>query len=176
MRSFCFTTIIVALLLSIFGCNSSKSDQLTELQKETILQSVKEASQRIWDLQESYDSASLQNFMDLVDPESDRLWQTDPAAMVYNLNIIKTRADLNDAWGKSVESRTGTPVNLLEDYFAVISQDLVLEVNKADYSVMGKDSTTYGPFSMVNTTVWINRNGDWKMLHSHSSWAKKKVQ
>jgi hypothetical protein len=102
------------------------------------------------------------------------MWQSNPAAMIYNLNIIKTRAQLNDAWGKSIESRTGTPVKILESYFSILSRDHVLEVNKADYTVVGKNGTTYGPFSMVNTIVWINRNGDWKMLHCHSSWEKKK--
>jgi ketosteroid isomerase-like protein len=173
MRTFWFSTIIAALLLPILGCTSQQSDQLTEMQKESILKSVKQTSQRMWDLQQSYDSVSLKNFMGLVDPECDRMWQTDPAAMIYNLNIIKTRAELTDAWGKSIESRTGTPVKILESYFAVISRDQVLEVNRADYSIMGKNGTTYGPYVMVNTIVWINRNGDWKMLHCHSSWAKK---
>jgi hypothetical protein len=156
MRTLCLTTIIATLSLSIFGCTSLQSDLLTESQKETILKSVKQTSQRMWDLQQSYDSKSLQNFMGLVDPESDRIWQPNPAAMIYNLNIIKTRAELNDAWGKAIESRTGTPIKILEAYFAVISSDEVLEVNKADYSVMGKNGTTYGPFSMVNISTPSN--------------------
>lgn len=174
MRTYLFTTIIAVLLLSIFGCTYSQSDKLTEPQKEVILKSVKQTSQRMWDLQQSYDSVSLQNFMDLVDPDCDRLWEAEPAAMIYNLNIIKTRAELKDAWGKSIESRSGTPVKILEAYFVVLARDQVLEVNKADYSIIKKDNTTYGPYSMVNTIVWINRNGDWKMLHCHSSWEKKK--
>lgn len=166
-------TLLSIFLLCIFGCTPKLGNQMTDRQKESILESVKQTSQRMWDLQQSYDSESLKNFMDLVDPNCDQMWQTDPAAMIYNLDIIKTRAELNDAWGKSVDSRTGTPVKILEAYFSVISKNQVLEVNRADYTVIGKESSTYGPFSMVNTIVWIKRNGEWKMLHCHSSWARK---
>ena len=175
MKTFSLTTIIAVLLLSVFTCTPHRqSDQLTQQQKETILKAVKETSQRMWDFQKSYNSESLQNFMNFIDTNSDQMWQTDPVTMNYNLNIIKTRDDLKTQWRKMIESRNSTPITILEAYFAVLSKDQVLEVNKCDYTIHAKDSTTYGPFTMVNTIIWIDKNGEWKMLHCHPSWAKKK--
>jgi len=73
-----------------------------------------------------------------------------------------------------LDSRISTNPAITESYFAVLSKDLVLEVNKGDYTVTAKDNTVYGPFTMVNTLVWINRDGAWKMIHFHESWQRKK--
>ena len=164
--------LTLGLLVMTLGCQTNP--ELTDQEKESIVKAVKERSQLFWVTNnQSYNSESMQKFMSLIDENCDQAWQTDPAMAVFNIGIIKFRTEVESFWKTAIESRNSTNVTIVEDYFAVLSKDKVLEVNKGDYTVAGKDSITYGPFSMVNTIVWVNKNGEWKMLHCHESYVAK---
>lgn len=163
--------VTLALLVLALGCQINQ--KLTDQQKESIVKAVKERSQQFFDINKSYNSESLQKTMNFADENIDKAWLTDPAEVVFDINIIKTRADMQSFWGMAIESRMSTNITMLENHFAVVSRDQVVEVNKADYTITGKDSITSGPYTMVHTIVWVNINGEWKILHIHQSSAKK---
>jgi len=172
MKRVCFFTL--GLLIMAMGCQTNQ--KLTEQQKESILKAVKERSHEFWIVsnQKSYDKMTLNRFMSFVDEKSDQAWSTDPAGWVFNLEILKSRSDLENDFRKIFEARIVTSPIIKESYFAVLSKDLVLEVNKGDYTITRKDSTTLGPLTMVNTCVWMNSEGEWKMIHCHESYQPKK--
>jgi ketosteroid isomerase-like protein len=163
--------VTLGLLVMTLGCQTNQ--KLTDQQKDLIVKAVKERSQQFFDINKSYNTESLQKTMSFSDENIDKAWLTDPAEVVFDINIIKTRADVQNFWGMAIESRISTNITMTEDHFAVLSKDQVVEVNKADYTITGKDSITSGPYTMVHTIVWVNINGEWKMLHIHQSSAKK---
>ena len=112
-------------------------------------------------------------FLKFWDENSDQIWQTDPASVVFNTSITKTGDEWMNAVKGMINNRIRTFPTILESHFSVLSDDKVLEVNKGDFTITRKDSTVSGPFTMVNTIVWADINGDWKMQFFHESTAKK---
>ena len=161
------------LLVLTLGCQTNLN--LTNQQKDSISKDVKKTSQQFWLLyNQPYDSGSLTKLMSFFDGNGVQVWQNEPAVVVFNVTLVKTLADLEKVWKEMLELRGSTNATLLNDYFTVLSKDKVLEVNEGDYTIKGKDGQTFGPYKMVNTIVWGNRNGEWKMLHFHESWANYK--
>lgn len=164
---------MLGLLLITLGCQTNL--KLTDQQKNSIVQAVKETSLQFWVINnEKYDSGSLQKFMTYIDDNADQVWVADPAVVSFNVNLFNKRADLENIWKEMLEARSSTNVRMLNQYFSILSKDQVLEVNEGDYTLTGKDGLTFGPYRMVNTIIWVNRNGQWKMLHCHESWANRK--
>jgi len=64
-------------------------------------------------------------------------------------------------------------MTIVDSRFNVLSADKVLEVNKIDYTVTTIDSIVHGPYMAVNTVLWVNIDGNWKMQFFHESTALK---
>jgi ketosteroid isomerase-like protein len=163
--------VTFGFLVMTLACQTNQ--KLTDQQKDSIVKAVKERSQQFFDINKSYNNESLQKTMSFADENIDKAWQTDPALVVFDINIIKTRAEMQNFWGMAIDSRISTNITMLENHFAVLSKDQVVEVNKADYTITGKDSITSGLYTMVHTIVWVNINSEWKIVHIHQSSAKK---
>jgi hypothetical protein len=160
-------------MIIVLGCQPNL--KLTDQKKDSIVQEVKETSRQFWVVNnQKYDSGSLEKFMSFIDEQADQSWVTDPAITIFNINLFRSRADLENVWREMLMIRSSTNVTLLNQFFSVLSATQVLEVNEGDYTLTGTDGKIYGPYRMVNTIVWVNRNGQWKMLHCHESWANKK--
>ncbi|MDP4223800.1 MAG: nuclear transport factor 2 family protein [Bacteroidota bacterium] len=144
---------------------------LTDAQKASIVSEVQAASKKFWiDNNRSYNGESLKESMAYIDENNDRLWQTGPATISLNTTLVKSRADWENIWGQIIDSRSSTNITIPEDYFAVISDACVLEVNKGEFTITEKGGNTIGPMTMVNTILWIKRDGKWKILHCHESY------
>jgi hypothetical protein len=169
--------LFIGLFIIVQGCQTNS--KLNDSDKAVLVNAVKDKSNQYWSLLQSYtlnqpyDTGTFRKFMKFWDKNSDRLWQSDPVSVIFNTEITKTEADWEAKFKKMIETRISTNPTILESHFAVLSNDVVLEVNKGDFTITGKDSVVYGPFTMVNTQIWVNRNGDWKMQFFHESTAKK---
>ena len=159
-------------MITVLGCQTYS--KLTDSEKEAIVQAVMKASQEYWSMaQQPYDTGSFRVFMKFIDDNSDQVWQTEPVAGIFNTSVTKTGAEWMDLLKGIIDNRIRTFPTILESHFSVLSNDKVLEVNEGDFTITRKDSTVSGPFSMVNTVIWANINGDWKMQFFHESTAKK---
>jgi hypothetical protein len=166
----------IALLLLgfiIIGQGCQTNSKLSDLDKESIVKAVKEKSEQFWSNTQPYDTGSFRKFAAFWDENSDKAWQTESVAVVFNTGLTKSSSEWLNNWKDMIDNRISTVATILESHFNVLGKDKVLEVNSGDYTVTGKDSTIYGPFKMVNTIIWANINGDWKMQFFHESWVKK---
>jgi hypothetical protein len=161
----------MGIIFCFLGCQ--KNSKLTDSEKGLLVKAVKEKSQQFWSNTQPYDTGSFRKFIKFWDDNSDGEWQTEPVAVIFNTGVTKTRAEWVNNWKKMIDSRISTNPTILESHFTVLAGDKVLEVNTGDFSITMKDSTVRGPYKMVNTIVWINRNGDWKMQFFHESTAEK---
>lgn len=163
----------LGILMIALGCTTNM--KLTDQKKDSIIRSVQEMSRQFWVvINQKYDSGSLEKFMSFIDEGTDQAWVAEPAVVGFNTNLFSTRADLENVWREMLEARSSTNVTMLSNHFAILSENQVLEVNEGDYTLTGKDGKIFGPYRMVNTAIWVNRNGQWKMMHLHESWANKK--
>lgn len=152
------------------GCQTST--ELTDADKDAMVQAVKQSSQEYWSiLSDTYDNETYNRSIKFIDENSDKMWQTEPVAVIFNVNIINKQADSFATLESMIENRISSPVNMQKAHYSVLSDNKVLEVLEGDYSVIMKDSTESGPYAFVVTVIWANVDGDWKMQFNHNSYA-----
>ncbi|MEA1887263.1 MAG: hypothetical protein U9N72_08650 [Bacteroidota bacterium] len=160
--------LLLGIVIITYACQTNS--ELTDSDKEAIVQAVQEASQGYWTaIGQTYDNESPGEIKKYFDENADIIWQTEPVAFVLNTSITNKQADWLEMFETIIMNRISTPCTILETYYSVISHDKVLEVIKGDASYMEKDSTVVGPFKYVNTALWANINGEWKMQFNHQS-------
>jgi hypothetical protein len=165
-----FSFLAFGLIILTTCCYAQK---LSDKKKDMIIKEVQERSHKFF-FENNQSPESMQNFNSYIYEKSDLQWKGEPVGMIFNLNLIKTYPDKVNFIKGLIKARTSTNVTMLEDHFAVLSKDQVIEVNKGDYTVTSIDGKISGPFTMVNTIVWAKSDGEWKMLLCHESWNAKK--
>jgi len=162
--------LIAAILLVAFS-SCKETTELTDSDKQALVQSVKKASQDYWAaMSGTYDNESVSKIKKYIDENSDIIWQTDPVGIIFNKDIINKQTDVLDLFENMIGSRISGTSNILEAHYSVLSDDNVLEVLKIDYSYLAKDSSIFGPNSLVATSIWANIDGEWVMQLSHNSY------
>jgi hypothetical protein len=170
MNKIVFLCLGLTILLS--GCQTRS--KLSDSDKESIVKAVKERSEKFWSFTQPYDTSTFRKIIVVWDENSDKAWQSEPVAVVFNTELIKTSSEWLKMWKKMIDTRISTNPKVSESHFNVLAEDKVLEVNAGDYTVTGKDNVVYGPYKMVNTILWVKTNGDWKMQFFHESYEEKK--
>jgi hypothetical protein len=163
--------LFLGSVIIVLSCQ--KNPKLSDNEKDSIVKAVQNKSLQFWSYSQPYDTGSFRMFEKFWDENSDKIWQTEPIAVVFDTDYVKTHSEWISMWKEMIDTRISTVPVIHESHFAVLSTDKVLEVNKGDFTITGKDSVVYGPFTMVNTILWINTNGDWRMFYFHESSAKK---
>jgi hypothetical protein len=163
---------ILYLLLGIAiitqGCQTNT--KRTDSDREAIVQSVKKASQSYWTaIGETYDNETFSKVKKYFDENSYVIWQTNPVSFVLNTGITSTQADWLNQFEGIIGNRISTPCTISEAHYSVLNDKKVLEVIGGNASFMRKDSTVVGPFKFVNTALWANIDGEWKMQFTHQS-------
>lgn len=163
---------ILAILVFTLGCQTES--ELTDTAKDELIQAVKQKSKQYWSLMnQAYDNTTYNETLKYLDENADQIWQTDPVAIIFNTRITKSQSEWYSSFKGLMENRISTNITELDKYYSVLAHDKVLEVSTADYTVTRKDSTVSNPYTMVNTSVWANIDGDWKIQFTHNSWKIK---
>ena len=163
---------LLAVVIVTQGCQTDS--ELTDSEKDALVQAVKHTGQEYWTLMnQPYSNTTNDEAFKFMDENADQMWQTDPIAVIFNTGITNTQAEMKNNFKGMFDNRISTKSTLLESYYSVLANDKVLEVIRADYIITRKDSTVSDPLTMVNTSVWANINGEWKIQFSHSSFRKK---
>lgn len=162
--------LFLGLLTMVSGCQTKT--ELTAEDKNAIVKAVKEISEPFWGWNDKFEQEDMK-FLALYDENSDNAWQPDPVATVFNTSIIKTQAEWIEMWKEMIENRLAMNMSIVDSHFNVLSADKVLEVNKIDYTITTLDSIVHGPYIAVNTVLWVNIDGNWKMQFFHESTALK---
>ena len=165
-----FFYLAFGLIILTTCCYAQK---LSDRKKDMIIKEVKVRSHKFF-YEYNQSPESMQNFNSYIYENSDLQWNGEPVGMIFNLNIINTYPEKVSFLKGLINTRTSTNVTMSEDHFAALSKGLVLEVNTGDYTVTGIDGKISGPFTMVNTIVWVKSDDEWKMLLCHESFAAKK--
>jgi hypothetical protein len=161
-------SLMVGIVLMAQGCQTGS--ELTDSEKEAMVQAVKQASQSYWTaLGQTYDNESISKILSYFDENSDTIWEADPVAFILNTNIVNKQADCKEQLEIALEERITTPCTIQGTYYSVLSDKKVLEVINGEASFMTKDSTLVGPFKYVNTAIWANIDGEWKMQFTHQA-------
>ena len=166
-------TVLLFLGLLAIAAGCMTRTELTDSDKDVIVRTVKETSAKYWNFNEKMDLNEMPKYFSMYDENSDSAWQTEPVSVVFNTQILNTHAEWADMYREMYEKRSAMNVSVVNSHFNVLSADKVLEVNKVDFTVTTKDSIVHGPYTGVNTILWVNIDGAWKMQFFHESTADK---
>jgi hypothetical protein len=166
-------TVILLLGLIVMAPGCQTKTELTDADKNAIVSAVKEISEPFWGWNGTMDQTNITEFLAIYDENSDNAWQPEPVSVIFNTQIIKTHAEWIEMCKEMLESRSAMNMSIVDSHFNVLSADKVLEVNKVDYTITTRDSIVDGPFTAVNTILWVKVDGNWKMQFFHESTALK---
>jgi len=161
--------LLLGFVIITTACQTNT--ELTDADKDAIVQAVKQKSQGYWSaLGQIYDEDTYSTLMKYFDENSDQMWQTEPVSMILNTtSIFNKQEDWLTTFEEVISNRISTPCKILEAYYSVLSNDKVLEVIVGNASYTIKDSTIVGPFKYVNTAIWSSIDGEWKIQFDHQS-------
>jgi hypothetical protein len=163
--------LILCLSGLVWGC------QPNNIQRDDMANQVRQTSQELWDLMgKPYDSTSLKQFMGFFSANYSNTWQDIPEqVLVLNTDITK----LSD-WEKDaqniMDSRKQTDITMTEIHESVLSHEKVLQISRGDFSVILKNGSVSGPYTMANTILWGKEKEGWKILFWHQSWDDNKIR
>ena len=158
--------LLLGIVIITTACQTNT--ELTDADKDAIVQAVKQTSQEYWAaISQTYDIESYSKVRKYFDEDSDQIWQSDPIALILNTGIINKQADWQIQLETMIGNRISTPVNVSEVYYTTLSDKKVFEVIKGEFSYMRKDSSVVGPITFVGTSIWANINGEWKLQFVH---------
>lgn len=164
--------LLLGVVIIVNACQTST--ELTDTDKEAIVQAVKEVRQEYVSIHSStYDNEAASKLQNLYDENSDQIWQTEPIANATGVRVRNKRVDALAGIKSMVDKRLSTPVKVRNQYFSVLSENKVLEILESDFTVIMKDSTDVGTYTAVGTTLWAKIDGEWKMQYTHSSYARQ---
>jgi hypothetical protein len=152
MKTLCLTTIITALLLSIFGCNQKQSDQLTRKEKDQIKKEVRVYIDSLFAAWETLD--------------------LNKALSYYSKDMVKVGGTtLQDFQAYKKAGIDFLPkvdsVKFTEDHWecVVLSKTLVLSYwsGKAEWFFKSHVKGDYDP--NIYTNIIKNENGQWKAIY-----------
>lgn len=170
MKRILFLLLWVVIIITACQTNT----EMTDADKDAVVQAATRASKEYWALCSSqYDSETFNKFREYYDMGADQLWQPEPAAAVMNFNITSKQDEVLSMYSSLLESRITTTPIILKSHFMFLSKDKVLEVNKGDYTWTNKDGSVSNPFRMVNTIIWANIDGKWKIQFFNEIYGRK---
>jgi hypothetical protein len=165
--------LITSIILFLFvGCQTKV--EFTDADKEKVLQELKVESNKMWTLFSSeFNEKTINEILNFLEKDAEKLWQTSPVFASFNFHLIKDFSEYENFIHEMSSERKGNEILITDSHYMVLSEIHVLEVIIADYFITNKEGESFGPFQMVTNTIWHNKDGAWKALHSHQTYRKK---
>lgn len=94
--------------------------------------------------------------------------ENDKGSMISNGKIVLTRQQGMDNYVSSIGNVTAIDYMMNKQYVTVISPETAIMVAEGRYEGKTVDGQTFGT-PMAQTVVFVLRENQWKVLHSHTS-------
>ncbi len=85
-------------------------------------------------------------------------------------SVLPSKEKIDEVWRPICVVRSSTNYKIDEDYVAVISYECAVYVFKGFFTITSKEGHTTDPTPMSGSYVYVLRNDEWKILHTHQSW------
>ncbi len=156
----------IALLVMVSACQTAPPE-MTDAERETIANEIRTTAEAsLVPLNEPQDVEAALSFF--VQAAAD-YFVGDATVGVFNLTIDDGSESFREGSRSLGEGRLGTRFEVTDNRVAVLSRDHAFQVVSADYAVTDLGGVTQTGFKMVQTTVWVRENGEWKIIHFHNS-------
>jgi len=161
--------ILFCLVVLIIACQPTEIPELTDAQRQTIETEIRQIYQHTMQEAKNMNEENFNKWLDLLVETNDESWLGNPALWVNRLQIIPTKEEIEKFWRPIMARRISEEREMTDDYVAVLSPNHAIHVLKAK-SIITEPEGNIWENLMTATTVYVKRNGDWKILHYHQSW------
>jgi hypothetical protein len=173
LKRFLILFCLAALMIS---CQPKEMPEMTDMERQEIADIIKQKSQESLALNESMDEEVYDKWMDFWLDTDDASWLGNPGAFVQGIRVIPTLEAMDKFFRPLTKSRSSTNFTVNKDYISVLSRDHAVYVTEGSYSVTNLDGETGPEYPWTSTAVWVNKDGEWKMLHYHQSWSDTPIE
>ena len=160
-------------LVLVSACQAPPPPEMTDADRQTIAEELRQLSLLL-------NEFGAENDMDGIL----QLWVEDPGAyfvgeqavFLQSVRLLPTKDAMMEFFTPMQTSRGGTRFTVLNDYVAVLSSDLAIQVLEQKYSVIDTLGIAGPEYPESATTVWVREGVDWKILHFHQSWSDEPIE
>jgi len=161
--------ILFCLVVLIIACQPTEIPELTDAQRQAIANEIRQIYQDMMEEAKNINEEIFNKWLDLWVESNDESWLGNPALWVSRLQIIPTKEEIEKLWRPILGRRASEEREMTDDYVAVLSPNHAIHVLKAKSILTDSEGNTTENL-MTATTVYVKRNGEWKILHYHQSW------
>jgi len=155
------------MFVLLLACQTSERAELTDAQRQEVADVIKQKTQEMLSLTKSED---FDKGMAFWNEDGDPSWVGNSGVMVHMTEILPTKESIETSFRPMTQSRTSTNYKINHEYVAVLSLTHAVHVYEGTFSVTDNDGNTGEEYPITATTVWILKDGEWKILHFHQSW------
>lgn len=161
--------MITLATLFLLGACQSTTNELSNEDKKAIVEEVGKANTNLFAaFTETYDEDTPDKILEYYSENMDERWQGEPVAFAFETEVMSDTYENFEKVIRSItSSRITTQIDIKENYYSVLSADMVLHYITFDGTMVSKDSTSYGPFHYSNTFIWVLEDGAWKVSYGH---------
>jgi len=168
--------ILFCLVVLIIACQTTEIPKLTDVEHQEIADIIKQKSQELLKLNASFNEENFNKMMGYMVETDDVSWMGNPGVFVQGIKVIPTLEDLDTYFRPMLGTRSSTNFTVIKDYISVMSENHAVYVKEGKYSVTNLEGETGPEYPWTSTEVWLNKNGEWKILHYHESWSDTPIK
>jgi tRNA uridine 5-carbamoylmethylation protein Kti12 len=166
--------VLVIFLFGLIANQSFAQSDLSTEERKLIKEAVEQRSKELWRLHtQDYNEENLKRLMEFFVETEDKSWMGKPAILLDGIYFTHSKEEIEDIFSQVFERRHSAPFKLLENYFAVISEEVVVEIQTIENYIIAKNGNRSPDFEAGDTLVWILSDNAWKILHWHRTTQKK---
>ena len=163
--------IIFCLVVLIISCQPTEIPELTDAQRQAIANEIRQIYQDMMERAKNINEETFNKGLEMVVESNDESWLGNPAIWVSRLQIIPTKEEMDKLWRPIIGRRASDEREMMDDYVAVLSPNHAIHVLKAKSILTSREGNIIENL-MTATTVYVKRNGEWKILHYHQSFMR----
>ncbi len=150
---------IAAAAVVLLACQTMTT-QLTDAQKAVIAAEVDSICDRVW--YPAWEAIEFDRALSLIVDEPETAW-------VYDGRGIYTRAGIDEAFRPGAALAQSQNFNWINSRTVVLARDVAYTIREGTYVATDTAGNVTPQTLFAETTVWVKRNGEWKVLQGHGS-------
>ncbi len=167
--------LAASFLFAVAACQAPPppEPEFTDADRQAIADEITRLSSEMWAIGEP---ERFEEMMAFWADGAEGFFVGEPALFNQGVRVISTMEDMLSFSEGFVGGRTRTNFFPQENYVAVYSPTLAVQVTQQHFSVTNNDGETGSTFPMSSTTLWVLEEGAWKIAHHHQSWTNDPVE
>ena len=157
MRHLALAGAYAALLAA---CSASIEVTLTDEEKAAIAAEVDSICDQVW--YPIWEALDLDRGLSMIVDAPETAW-------VWENSVIYTRAGIDEAFRPGIAGLQRQQFKFPESHTVVLAPDVVYTIRAGSYFVVDETGENGPDVPFAETTVWVKRNGEWKVLQGHGS-------